>query len=212
MKKSELQWAVALIAGLGLLVIDAEAKPGGGKGKDKGGPPAHAEKGKPNKGAQASKGKPDKGGGHPASVNKGKAKGGGSPAQVKGGKGKPDKAVVWNADRREKARFVDRDRDSVLGYFHEYRDRDHGLPPGLAKNLQRGKPLPPGWRKKLSPGVVIAADWWDRFVPLPYSYFPNLQPVPDTRLYWYGDRVYRVYEPRREVVDVIVVPTIHIDL
>lgn len=24
------------------------------------------------------------------------------------------------------------------------------LPPGLAKNLQRGKPLPPGWRKKMA--------------------------------------------------------------
>lgn len=205
MKRNELRLAVALFAGFGLLVPGVEAKPDGGKGK--GGPPAHAEKGKPTKGAKAAKGNPNKGGGKPAKANKGKPQKAASPSHAK-----PDKAVAWNADRRKKARFVDRDRDSVLGYFHEYRDRDHGLPPGLAKNLQRGKPLPPGWRKKLSPGVVIAADWWDRFVPLPYSYFPNLQPVPDTRLYWYGDRVYRVYEPRREVVDVIVVPTIHIDL
>ena len=30
-----------------------------------------------------------------------------------------------------------------------------GLPPGLEKNLERGKPLPPGWHKKLHVGDIL---------------------------------------------------------
>jgi hypothetical protein len=38
------------------------------------------------------------------------------------------------------------------------KDKNKGLPPGLAKNQERGKPLPPGWQKKLHRGDVISAD------------------------------------------------------
>jgi hypothetical protein len=37
-----------------------------------------------------------------------------------------------------------------------------GLPPGLAKNVARGKPLPPGWQKKLSRGDVLNRDIYAR--------------------------------------------------
>ena len=33
-----------------------------------------------------------------------------------------------------------------------------GLPPGLEKNVEQGKPLPPGWRKKLQVGHVLDYD------------------------------------------------------
>lgn len=213
---------IAAVAGFALLTLGIEAKPGKGndKGGGGGGPPAQAGKGNPGKGE-----KPDKGNsGRPAQAGGGK-KDSGPPAHAGGGKkdspsAKPNvqnkKAARaqadWDDDRRHRARFVDRDRTRILNYFEGYRDREHGLPPGLAKNLARGKPLPPGWRKKLEPGVVIADDWWDRLVPLSYSLFPEIDPIADTGLYWYGDRVYRVYEPRREIIDVVPVPSIHIDL
>lgn len=190
----------ALISGVALVPLGLEAKPGKGKG----GPPAHAQKGKPgkaNKGKET-KGKPAHAGGPQKAKGSGPRKGADVPRAGK---------REWNDERRRRSRFVDRDRSAVLEYFGEYRDRDHGLPPGLAKNLRRGKPLPPGWRKKITRGSVIGDAWWSSFVRLPYSRFPSLDSVPDTGLYWYGDRLYRVYEPRREVVDVIVVPTIHID-
>lgn len=41
------------------------------------------------------------------------------------------------------------------------------LPPGLAKNLQKGKPLPPGWQKKL---VAFPAPLEQRLPPLPVGY------------------------------------------
>ncbi len=111
---------------------------------------------------------------------------------------------------REK-QFRDNDRDGVIRYFSEYRESEYGLPPGLAKNLRRGKPLPPGWRKKVNRGYVIEDNYRDDFYPLSYDLFPGLEVVPDTRLYRYGDRIVRVYEPRREVIDVIIVPTIRFD-
>lgn len=44
------------------------------------------------------------------------------------------------------------DRGSILGVLGGHRDywsSDHALPPGIQKNLARGKPLPPGIAKKL---------------------------------------------------------------
>lgn len=174
---------------LGAIVVPtASADPGKGKGKGGGGA-AHG-KGHGNQGQ-----------------GKGQAK--------KGGEGKPDKqdkGGKWDDQGRALARFKDKDKAVVTGYFDQYRGNPHGLPPGLAKKVARGKALPPGWQKKLARGYVIEPEWWNDFVPVEDAWFPGLEPYPDTRLYWYGDRVVRVYEPRREVVDVIVVSTIHIDL
>ncbi len=36
------------------------------------------------------------------------------------------------------------------------------LPPGLQKNVEKGKPLPPGWRKKLSVGDTLGSDIYAR--------------------------------------------------
>lgn len=176
-----------------------EAKPG--KGNNKGGPPGHSEKGK-------GKGKDNKGGkGNQKAekdVGKGLKKEG---KEARKAVEKQDKEVAkW----REK-RFRDNDRDGVIRYFSGFSDQEHGLPPGLAKNLRRGKPLPPGWRDKVSRGYVIEDDFWEHFHPLSDELFPNLEVVRDTRLYRYGDRVVRVYEPRREVIDMFVVPTIRFD-
>jgi hypothetical protein len=102
------------------------------------------------------------------------------------------------------ARFKDDERGEIESYFSRYKDKDEGLPPGLAMNQRRGKPLPPGWQKKLVPGYRIDDVSWLGFAPVPAEWFPNVRMEPDTRLYHYGDRVVRVYEPRREVIDVIV--------
>lgn len=99
----------------------------------------------------------------------------------------------------------------MIRYFSGFRDQERGLPPGLAKNLQRGKALPPGWQKKVQGGYVIEDDLNDYFHPLEYSLFPGLEAVPDTRLYLYGNRIVRVYEPRRQVIDIIDIPTIRLD-
>jgi hypothetical protein len=87
----------------------------------------------------------------------------------------------------------------------------YGLPPGLAKNLRRGKALPPGWQKKVRDGYVIEDDYDRYFDPISYRLFPGVEVVPDTKLYRFGDRIVRVYEPRREIIDVMTIPTIRLD-
>lgn len=109
-------------------------------------------------------------------------------------------------------RFVDRDRDHIVTYFSGHKGHSHGLPPGLAAKWDSGRRLPAGWRERVVTGYVIEDEWRPYFEPVPYSWFPGITVIPDTQLYWYGDRVVRVYEPTREVVDVVIVPTIQINL
>jgi hypothetical protein len=157
-------------------------KGGGGGGNGKGGGQSqHGNGNKPDKGDKGEHGKAAK------DVAKGDKK-----------DSKPDKIV----------RFVDKDRNSIIDYFSGYRDRENGLPPGLAKNVARGKPLPPGWQKKIEPGYRIEDDLWSGFTPVPDEWFPSIRREPDTRFYFHGDRVVRVYEPRREILDVVVVPSL----
>jgi len=188
----------ALCAACVLLAAGAvEAKPDKGKDKGgKGGSPGHSEK-ENGGGKHDYKGKPDKHDDVSKDIEK----------AHKEARKEDEKSDKEFAKWREK-RFRDDDRDGVLRYFSGYRDNEYGLPPGLAKNYRRGKGLPPGWQKKLVNGYVIEDDWNDRFHPLEYSLFPRLEAVPDTRLYMFGNRIVRVYEPRREVIDVITVPTI----
>lgn len=202
----------------------ADAKPGGGNGngKDKGGGGGgHSEKG--NKG--------DKGGGPPGQAGKDKGnKGGGPDKQNKpdigpdhqAKKDKPDKPdKPEKMDKVEKeirkeirtqdiVRYREPERGVIVEYFTPYKNNDRGLPPGLAKNLRRGKPLPPGWQEKYAPGYRIEDEYWDTFTPVPYDWFPNLRREPDVHLYYYGDRIIRVYEPRREIIEIIIVPTLRL--
>ena len=100
-------------------------------------------------------------------------------------------------------RFEDKEKTSLLDYFKVYESEPQGLPPGLDKNLRRGKTLPPGWQKKVSEGSILDDETYGLFDLLEDALFPDLKPKPDTRLYLYGDRVVRVYEPKRQVIDII---------
>jgi hypothetical protein len=159
------------------LITTAEAKP------DKGG----NGKGGNGKGGGQAQGKPDK--------DKGKG-----PDQVQH-KGKPDHDR--KPGRPEIPAWKDDQRKSIVSYFDTLQQKHKGLPTGLAMNERRGKPLPPGWEKKYVAGRMIEDEDWQSFVPVPNDWFPDLRMEPDTRLYHYGDRVVRVYEPRREILDVI---------
>jgi hypothetical protein len=183
----------ALCAACFLLAAGAaEAKPDKDKGGKGGGKQGNSEK-QNGGGKQGNKGKPD------------------NDRKENGKDWKDDdKSDNDNAEWRKKG-FRDDDRTGVIRYFSGFRDQERGLPPGLAKNLQRGKALPPGWQKKVQGGYVIEDDLNDYFHPLEYSLFPGLEAVPDTRLYLYGNRIVRVYEPRRQVIDIIDIPTIRLD-
>lgn len=181
--------ACLLLAGGALQAESHKDKDGKGNGK-----PEHSEKekGEGNRKHKGKSGKDDDSNG------------------AKNDRKDDDKRDNQNAEWRKKS-FRNDDRTGVIRYFADFRDNDRGLPPGLAKNYLRGKPLPTGWQTKVRSGYVIVDDDRDFFYPLEYSLFPGLEIVADTRLYLYGNRIVRVYEPRREVIDVIEVSTIRFE-
>lgn len=55
------------------------------------------------------------------------------------------------------AMFSIEERNAIEGYFVQHPASPQRLPPGIAKNLARGKPLPPGIAKKALPGRLVSA-------------------------------------------------------
>ena len=80
------------------------------------------------------------------------------PGNAKGPKDQPKVRVV----------FVDSDRGVFRDYYRTHREGVKPLPPGIAKNLARGKPLPPGIAKTRVPDVVLVRLPWR---PPGYSFF-----------------------------------------
>ena len=78
----------------------------------------------------------------------GNGKGGPQNSQAHGNQGGKGKGS--SADNRDRSPVID--RGGVLGVLNGYRNYWNpgpSLPPGIQKNLARGKPLPPGIAKKL---------------------------------------------------------------
>lgn len=67
---------------------------------------------------------------------------------------RPDKGKgqgATQAQAAEKPPLTERERQIIRTYFTEHPVSAQALPPGIAKNLARGKPLPPGIAKKRAP-------------------------------------------------------------
>ncbi|MCH7853893.1 MAG: hypothetical protein IIB76_06115 [Proteobacteria bacterium] len=62
--------------------------------------------------------------------------------------------VVFSTDE---IRIIRAHYDSQSGNSHRGKGKHKGLPPGIAKNLARGKPLPPGIAKRSLPYDLIRA-------------------------------------------------------
>lgn len=134
-------------------------------------------------------------------------KGKGNSSAEKGNKGKAEKSEKSDKghkhDKGSKAsKFEDDDRNAILSIFRTS-DGTHQLPPGLAKNVKRGKPLPPGWQKKLNPGYRIEDEIWGAFTPISYDMVPKAKRHPNASLYYHDNKVYRVMNATREIIDVL---------
>ncbi|HEV8600573.1 MAG TPA: anti-virulence regulator CigR family protein [Gemmatimonadales bacterium] len=80
------------------------------------------------------------------------------PDKAKGPKDQPTVRVV----------FHDSDRGVFREYYRAHRDAVKPLPPGIAKNLARGKPIPPGIAKTRVPEAVLVRLPWR---PAGYTFF-----------------------------------------
>ena len=102
--------------------------------------------------------KPDwAGGGHGKGHGNGQANGGNVEGAGRGSGGGPGGGVT----------IVSRtDVDVIRTYFVDHPVGVSSLPPGIAKNLARGKPLPPGIAKKMAPielrrRVPVCMNGWE---------------------------------------------------
>jgi len=96
--------------------------------------------------------------------------------------------------------FSERERDEINRYFQANPGARSQLPPGLAKKNK----IPPGWQKKLAPGQRIPDDVWAHRVALPSDIkLPIEKGVIRVRI---DDRIVKVSEKTREVLDVLGLP------
>lgn len=121
---------------------------------------------------------------------KDKAKGDASAAEVAPGK----------SGAGGRPAFSTKERGEIERYFRSNPEARKQLPPGLAKKNK----LPPGWQKKLAPGQRVPDDVWARRVALPEELkLPEEKGVIRVRI---DDRVVKVAERTREVLDVLNLP------
>lgn len=105
----------------------------------------------------------------------------------------------WDRDHRDH-------RDHNRGDRGDYnRGRDYrALPPGLQKQVARGRGLPPGWQKKVARGEVLPGDVYRYRSALPDDLLRRLPSQPrGTELYRIDDDIVRVMTGTRIVADIL---------
>jgi hypothetical protein len=80
---------------------------------------------------------------------------GGSQGRGGGSSKEKDKNKDKDADVSVNFTFNSRDHDTFRNYFRTHKITAEPLPPGIAKNLARGKALPPGIAKKAFPNDLV---------------------------------------------------------
>lgn len=123
------------------------------------------------------------------------------PGRAGNGNGKATPHASEHHDRMP--RFSSHDRKAMHRYIRHY-SGETALPPGLRKNVARGKPLPPGWRKKLYRGGYLSDDLLRLADPLPSMFYSHGLRRPGRG---YSDvvidnRAIRILDASRLIVDV----------
>ncbi len=96
-----------------------------------------------------------------------------------------------------------RHADNIIALPPAQPPTDQRLPPGLAKNVARGKRLPPGWQKKLARGRVFPDNLYQQSTPLPPYILYELPPQPEgTILVAIGGKVVRLLEATKTIADI----------
>ncbi|MFW2440556.1 MAG: hypothetical protein ACN4GR_14450 [Arenicellales bacterium] len=116
--------------------------------------------------------------------------------------------------------FTKDEKRIIQSYFEDHREyrydndndesgrdkpkKQKSLPPGLQKKLARGGQLPPGWQKKVARGEVLDMTLYRQSRPLPEGLLNRLSSGPaDTELRLLDDRVMRLMDDSRDILDVL---------
>lgn len=63
-------------------------------------------------------------------------------------------AAAQNQRNQAASGFTSAERDAIAAYFRAHSYEARSLPPGIARNLERGKALPPGIAKRQLPASL----------------------------------------------------------
>jgi len=115
--------------------------------------------------------------------------------------------------------FTEDEKRIIRSYFKDHREyryddndesgrdkpkKQKSLPPGLQKKLARGGELPPGWQKKVARGEVLDMPLYRQSRRLPEGLLNRLSNGPaDTELRLLDDRVMRLMDDSRNILDVL---------
>jgi len=81
--------------------------------------------------------------------------------------------------------------------------RNKGLPPGIAKKVDRGNDLPPDWQSRCVKGQVMPTEIYKRCEPLPYDVVVKLPPPPTgTIIVTIEGKALRLMQATLEILDV----------
>ena len=136
-----------------------------------------------------------------------------APAKDKPGKasqhpGEPRIESPKEAEAKVKWAFSETERRTISGYAANYPARGwnrkgRGLPPGLAKKVERDHELPPGWQKKCVPGEVMPVEVFEKCHPLPHDLVIKLPTPPSATItVSIGGQIVRLIKATREILDV----------
>ncbi|MBQ0799640.1 MAG: hypothetical protein KBT63_10175 [Porticoccaceae bacterium] len=122
------------------------------------------------------------------------------------------KRTQRDRDESSDRQYSDRrdDNEPTYSQAKQYRDNFSGkgkrrvkkLPPGLRKKLARGGELPPGWQKKVDRGEVLDDDIYQHAYPLPENIIDRVRRIEGTTVRQIDDRIVRVQDATRTVLDV----------
>lgn len=78
------------------------------------------------------------------------------PAGAQGRRGRAEPQQPPAAKATVSVTFTSSERDIIVRYYAAHPYRTRALPPGIARNLARGKPLPPGIARRALPAALVA--------------------------------------------------------
>ncbi|WP_156817236.1 hypothetical protein [Rubritalea marina] len=121
---------------------------------------------------------------------------------------KPEQKKVAKVNASE-WKFDAATKKSLREFYKQYAESDLGLPSGIAKKVAAADPLPSGWRDQLSPGWKIDEAWQQRLHIVSMADLPlDFKVSHDVGVYLLGDRILRVDEGNKALIDAVRIPTI----
>ena len=129
------------------------------------------------------------------------------PVQAKSAKDKQHNESTLEQGAPNRGAFSPAERNLIRAYLLGEQhatagQQNRALPPGLQKNVARGKPLPPGWQKKVEPGQSLDFQVYRQSESLPDILLKRLPPPPvGAEIVRVGEKILFLNSANRTILD-----------